>query len=157
VAKQGSSYRSNDTIIDDLLRKEREQGIGTAKFYDDFRKGVFHHRDEVVALIDKLNAEGKKVLGYGASTKGNIVLQFCELTAENIPSIAEVNPDKFGCFTPGTFIPIESEQDAKAAKPDYFFVLPWHFRSSIMEREADFLAQGGGLIFPLPKLEIVGD
>jgi hypothetical protein len=70
--------------------------------------------------------------------------------------VAEVNEDKFGAFTPGTLIPIVSEAEAKDMKPDYFFVLPWHFRDTIIEREKAYLAQGGKLIFPLPEIEIIG-
>jgi hypothetical protein len=99
-----------------------------------------------------LNADGKKILGYGASTEGNVMLQFCGLTAKKI---AEVNPDKFGCVTPGSHIPIVSEHDAKAMKPDYFLVLPWPFKEGILRRETELLAGGGKLIFPLPEIEII--
>jgi hypothetical protein len=99
---------------------------------------------------------GEKILGYGASTKGNVILQFCGLTPKELPAIAEVNPDKFGCYTPGTLIPIISEQEAHALRPDAFLVLPWHFRENLIEREAAYLASGGGMIFPLPKIEVVG-
>jgi hypothetical protein len=73
-----------------------------------------------------------------------------------LSAIAEVNPDKFGSFTPGTFIPIISEAEAHALQPDYLLVLPWHFRENILRREAGFLARGGKMIFPLPQIEIVG-
>ena len=95
------------------------------------------------------------MFGYGASTKGNVLLQFCNLTSDQIPYIAEVNKEKFGCFTPGTHIPIISEEKAKAMNPDYFLVLPWHFKNNILEREKEFLARGGKFIFPLPEIEIV--
>ena len=71
------------------------------------------------------------MLGYGASTKGNVFLQYCGITPELLPAIAEVNQDKFGCFTPGTNIPIVSESEAPAMKPDYFLVLPWHFKKTL--------------------------
>ncbi|MBA7558365.1 hypothetical protein ES705_51164 [subsurface metagenome] len=74
---------------------------------------------------------------------------------KDIPFIAEVNPDKFGAYTPGTLIPIISEQDAYAMKPDYFVVLPWHFKNNIIAREKKFLMEGGKLLFPLPRLEVV--
>ncbi len=74
-----------------------------------------------------------------------------------IPAIAEVNRDKFGAFTPGTLIPIVSEKDAKAMNPDYFLVLPWHFRENILNREQEYLCSGGKFIFPLPEIEIVGE
>jgi len=82
-------------------------------------------------------------------------LQFCGLTKEHIPFIAEVNEQKFGCFTPGTNIPIISEEEARAMNPDYFLVLPWHFKSNIIDREKEFLANGGKFIFPLPEIEIL--
>jgi len=85
-----------------------------------------------------------------------VLLQFCGFTAQDIPAIAEVNPDKFGCYTPGTGIPIVSESEAKAMRPDYFLVLPWHFKDGILAREAEYLAGGGKMIFPLPEIEIVG-
>ena len=77
------------------------------------------------------------------------------LTPDDIPCIAEVNPDKFGCQTPGTHIPIVSESAAREKRPNYFLVLPWHFKNHIVAREQAFLQSGGKLLFPLPKLEIV--
>ena len=106
-------------------------------------------------MIRSLNADGKTVLGYGASTKGNVLLQFCGLTNEDIPAIADVNEDKFGCYTPGTAIPIISESEARSMKPDYFLVLPWHFKNGILERETEFLSDGGKMIFPFPEIEII--
>ena len=84
-----------------------------------------------------------------------MLLQFCGFTKEHIPYIAEVNEQKFGCYTPGTNIPIISEKEARELKPDYFLVLPWHFKNSILEREQAFIENGGKFIFPLPEIEIV--
>jgi hypothetical protein len=72
-----------------------------------------------------------------------------------VPVIAEVNADKFGSYTPGTNIPIVSEAEARAMQPDYFLVLPWHFKEGIVARETEFLASGGRMIFPFPEIEIV--
>jgi hypothetical protein len=77
------------------------------------------------------------------------------VTTNEVAAIAEVNTDKFGSFTPGTAIPIISEAEARAMKPDYFLVLPWHFKDGIVRREAEFLAGGGRMIFPFPEIEIV--
>ena len=99
--------------------------------------------------------KNKRILGYGASTKGNVILQFCNLTEKDISFIAEINKDKFRCYTPGTLIPIISEAEARAMKPDYFIVLPWHFKENIIEREKDYLKSGGRLFFPLPSLEVI--
>ena len=95
------------------------------------------------------------MFGYGASTKGNVILQFCGLGPAEIPAIAEVNADKFGCFTPGTNIPIISEAEAHARRPDYFLVMPWHFRDNLLARESKYLSSGGRMLFPLPEIEIV--
>ena len=130
-------------------------GLGTPKPFRDFEERVFRHRHDLVRLIRALNADGKRILGYGASTKGNVVLQFCRFTSDDILAIAEVNVDKFGCVTPGTHIPIVSEAEARKLAPDYFLVLPWHFKEGILRREKEFLAGGGKFIFPFPEIEIV--
>lgn len=149
------SIKANLAVIDWLLEQEERMGLSTPKPYRDFEERVFRHRDDLTRLIRALNADGKKILGYGASTKGNVLLQFCGLTAADIPAIAEVNPEKYGCVTPGSHIPIISEADAKAMKPDYFLVLPWHFKDGIVRREKEFLANGGKMIFPFPEIEII--
>jgi hypothetical protein len=150
-----SPIRGNQRVIDGHLEQEIRDGLDTPSPFMDFEQRVFRHRQELLRLLKSLAADGKKVLGYGASTKGNVVLQFCGLRESDIPAIAEVNADKFGAFTPGSNIPIVSENEARAMQPDYFLVLPWHFRESIIAREQAFLAQGGHLIFPFPEIEIV--
>lgn len=152
---ENRSIVQNLAVVDWLLEQENRMGLNTPRPYRDFEERVFRHRDDLTRLIRALNADGKKILGYGASTKGNVVLQFCGLTNKDIPAIAEVNPDKFGCFTPGTHIPIISEQEARAMKPDYFLVLPWHFKDGILRREKEYLANGGKMIFPFPEIEII--
>jgi len=155
ACKRSASFVQNVPIINWLLKQEEEMGIDTPKPYRDFEERVFRHKKNLTDLISALVADGKKIIGYGASTKGNVLLQFCGLTSKHIPFIAEVNKDKFGSFTPGTLIPIVSEEEAKAMNPDYFIVLPWHFKSSILAREKEYLANGGKFIFPLPEIEII--
>lgn len=155
AAKMNSSFRSNKPIIDWTIRQEEDMGLNTPKPYREFEERVFKHRKALKELIEALVRDGKKIIGYGASTKGNVLLQFCALNSTHIPFIAEVNDQKFGCFTPGTNIPIISESEAKAMEPDYFLVLPWHFKHSILEREREFSGNGGKFIFPLPEIEIV--
>lgn len=155
ACKKNASFISNIPIINWMLKQEDDMGLDTPKPYRDFEERVFKHRKNLIELIEALVADGKRVFGYGASTKGNVLLQFCNFTTEQIPFIAEVNADKFGSFTPGTHIPIISENEAKAMKPDYFLVLPWHFKHTILEREKEYLAKGGKFIFPLPEIEIV--
>jgi hypothetical protein len=155
ACKENAQLKSNLPIIHWMLRQEDDMGLDTPKPYRDFEERVFRHRKNLVELIEALCNDGKKIFGYGASTKGNVLLQFCGLGPQHIPFIAEVNEQKFGAFTPGTYIPIISETEARAMKPDYFFVLPWHFKHNILERERDFTAKGGKFIFPLPEIEIV--
>ena len=146
----------NHAVIDWLLEQEERMGLDTIKPFQEFAERVFEHRNSLLSLIRALNASGKKVFGYGASTKGNVLLQFCGLGAKDLPCIAEVNRDKFGKFTPGTNIPIISEGEAKAKDPDYFLVMPWHFKNNILQREQEYMQKGGKMIFPLPEIEIIG-
>lgn len=155
AAKKASVVRPNRAVIDWLLEQEDRMGLGTPRPYREFEERVYRHREDLIRLIRALNADGKKVLGLGASTKGNAVLQFCGFTPADIPAIADVNPDKWGAFAPGSRIPIVSEADARAMNPDYFLVLPWHFKEGIVVREQEFLARGGKMIFPFPEIEIV--
>lgn len=145
----------NRPVIEWLLQQEDRMGLNTPRPYRDFEERVFRHRLDLKRLIDALVSDRKTILGYGASTKGNVLLQFCGIGAQQIPAIAEVNPDKFGRVTPGTHIPIISEADAHRMNPDYFLVLPWHFKEGILQREREYLASGGRMIFPFPEIEIV--
>ncbi len=131
-----------------------ERGMGLDAFAD-FRSRIEQHREELLATLRDLRDRGQRVIGYGASTKGNVILQYCGITPDLLPCIAEVNEEKFGCVTPGSHIPIISEAQARALRPDCFLVLPWHFKDGIVKREAEFLRGGGRLLFPLPNIEFV--
>ena len=153
--KNNDSLQANKIIVDWLLTQEIRMGIDSVNPYRDFEEKVYRHRQDLIRLIKGLKSDGKKILGYGASTKGNVLLQFCNFTSTDILAIAEVNPDKYGCYTPGTNIPIISEKDAVNMKPDYYLVLPWHFKDGILRREKEFLKNGGKFIFPFPEIEII--
>ncbi|MBI4235002.1 methyltransferase domain-containing protein [Candidatus Peregrinibacteria bacterium] len=155
VAKNTSSIPANEDLVNQILHQEEERGLSILKPYQEFQKNIEKHRADLLAFIQEQKATGKSIFGYGASTKGNVILQYCGITEKDIPYIAEVNEDKFGSFTPGSKIPIISEAEAKKMNPDLFMVLPWHFRDNIVRREQDYLAGGGHLFFPLPKLEVV--
>ena len=155
AAHKASSRKPNSAVVEWLLAQEERMGLGTPRPYREFEDRVFRHREDLRRLLIGLRDAGKKVIGYGASTKGNVTLQFCGIGPDLVTAIAEVNPDKFGHFTPGSHIPIISETEARAMKPDYFIVLPWHFKDGIIAREAEYLASGGKMIFPFPEIEIV--
>lgn len=142
----------NDSAISAAFEAELTHRLDAPETYDRFRSRVFQHRDELTDLISRLKASGKRIFGYGASTKGNVLLQFCRLNTAQIDCIADVNQDKFGKWTPGTHIPIVDETEARRAKPDVFLVLPWHFREFITLKEQSFIADGGELLFPLPQI-----
>lgn len=155
ACKALAKYISNDPVIHWMLRQEHNLRLDTPRPYRDFEERIYHHRENLLDLLESLHHDGKKVIGYGASTKGNVLLQFCGITETLVPYIADVNPDKFGHVTPGTNIPIISEEEAHEMSPDYFLVFPWHFKHNILEREQDYIKNGGKFIFPLPEIEIV--
>lgn len=155
AAKKESAYACNDAVINWMLNQEKRMGLDTPQPYLAFAERMKMHKENLNELIHSLVAAGKTIFGYGASTKGNVLLQYCNITAAEMPYIAEVNESKFGTYTPGTLIPIISESEAKLLKPDYFLVLPWHFRNDILTREKAFREAGGKFIFPLPEIEIV--
>jgi len=155
AAKKESSLQSNQAVINWMLEEELKMGLNTEKPYREFAERVTAHKSSLIGLLDRLKNDGKKIIGYGASTKGNVLLQYCGISTQYLDCIAEVNEQKFGAYTPGTFIPIVSESEARAMNPDYFLVLPWHFRNNTLAREKEYRAGGGKFIFPLPFIEIV--
>ncbi len=157
AAKAGSSVPANIELVDRLLRDEEARGLGTMRPYERFARHVYRHRGELRELIEQIRSDGETIIGYGASTKGNVVLQFCGLTEKEIPFVAEVNEDKFGHYTPGTLIPIIPEAEARALKPDYLLVMPWHFKKFFIEKEREYLRSGGKLVFPLPSLDVCAE
>lgn len=134
---------------------QQEECLSSAPPYQRFHNRVMAHRDEVRHCLQLLKASGKKVYGYGASTKGNIVLNFCEIGPDLLPCISDLNPEKPGLITPGSAIPIISHEQMREEQPDYLFVLIWHFRKEVIRDEQAFLARGGKLIFSLPRLHMV--
>jgi len=155
VAKNHSPYQECSSLIAEILFQEVARGLDTLVPYKKFEDNILRHREELVEFIQRAKREAKMILGYGASTKGNVILQFCHLSTNEIPYIGEVNEDKFGSYTPGTLIPIVDEKQAKAMRPNYLMVLPWHFKKGIISKEREYLKSGGHLFFPLPELEVV--
>lgn len=138
-----------------MRQEEFTLELDTNKPYKNFQDRVNVHKEELTSLLKKLKREGKKIHIYGASTKGNTILQWCGIDNRIIDCAAERNPDKYGAYTLGTDIPIISEADSRAKNPDYYLVLPWHFKEEFIERERETLSKGIGLIFPLPNIEVI--
>ncbi|MFA6318891.1 MAG: class I SAM-dependent methyltransferase [Elusimicrobiota bacterium] len=123
--------------------------------YEHLRERITRHREDILGFLRKARAEGKTVLGYGASTKGNIVLNHCGVTKDLLPAICDTNTEKHGLVTPGTRIPIISKEEARRRKPDFFLVLIWHFRKEVLQDERDYIMAGGTMAFDLPRLHVV--
>lgn len=155
LAKSPTRHKIDEAEIDRLRQQEDALGLDTMEPFEAFAARVQEHRAELRGFLADSRAAGKLTLGYGASTKGNVLLQYCGLDEGDLPCIGEVSPEKSGRFTPGTLIPIVSEKEAMAQRPDQLLVLPWVFRDGFVEREQDYLANGGKLVFPLPTLSVV--
>ena len=137
-----------------LRQQEFDMRLDTDNPYRNFQDRIDKHRAELQALLKKIKREGKTIHVYGASTKGNTILQWCGIDNTIIEYAADRNPEKHGAKTLGTDIPIISEEESRAMKPDYYLALPWHFRQEFLEREKQTLARGTAFIFPLPEIEI---
>lgn len=155
VVKKNCLKFDESPLLDWILKKEDIYGYNKISRIKEFSKSVYNHKKIFRDLILNLNDMNKKVYGYGASTKGNVILQFCHFNEKNIKKIVDVNPYKKNKFTPGTNIKIIDENDFKKDKPDYLVILPWHFRDFIIDKEKKYLNEGGHLIFPLPEIEII--
>jgi len=142
--------------INSLLEYEKTLNLDKEKTWVDFYNNINQLKEKTVSFIKEEKAKGKKIWGYGASTKGNTLLQYFGLDNTLIDGIAERSIYKFGLKTVGTEIPICSEDEMRKANPDYLLVLPWHFINEFIERENEFLDNGGKFIVPCPKFEIIG-
>ncbi len=148
VTKSGGDLRVFPSV-QKILDREREIGLDTLAPYQAFANRVAKSKRDLLQFIETARSEGETVAALGASTKGNVLLQYCGLTAEDISYIGEVNSDKFGSYTPGTWIPIIPETELLAMKPDYLIVLPWHFRKFFDENTKYSNCR---LVYPLPEL-----
>jgi hypothetical protein len=124
--------------------------------YRQFRSRVEQVRDDLQIFLSSAATDGHTVYGYGASTKGMVTLQYCEVTREQVPAIAERNAQKYGLLTPGTDIPICSEAEMREFGPDYLLALPWHFIDEFRRRERAYQERGGRFVMPLPEFEVLG-
>ena len=139
-----------------ILEYERKHfNLSDVEIWNTFQKNIEDLKEQTVSFIKAEKAKGKIICGYGASTKGNTLLQWFGLDHTLIDAIAERSPYKFGLKTIGTNIPILSEEEVRNMKPDYMLVLPWHFISEFMVREQEFLKNGGKFIVPCPRFEVI--
>jgi hypothetical protein len=145
------SFRINST-----LSYESTLGLDNPETWKAFHKNIDDLRRQTVDFITTEKAKGKRIWGYGASTKGNTLLQYFNLDSSMIDGIAERSPFKYGLHTVGSNIPIFSEEEMRKENPDYLLILPWHFINEFKKREVNYLRSGGKFIVPCPKFEIIG-
>jgi len=143
------------SLIHETRQKEFDLELDTDKPYTRFQERINLHKEKLYDLLKRLKEEGKRIHIYGASTKGNTILQWCNIDHRIIDYAAERNPDKYGAKTLGTDIPIISEEESRAMNPDYYLVLPWHFKEEFLAREKEMVEKGTGFIFPLPEVYVV--
>ena len=155
--KENSKHDSkeNDALLNEIRHKEFDLELDTDKPYHTFQKRIEKLKHELHDLLVKFKKKKKVVHIYGASTKGNTILQWCDIDNSLVEYAAERNPDKYGARTLGTDIPIISEKESRAMNPDYYLVLPWHFKDEFLVREKEALDKGTGFIFPVPVIEII--
>ena len=139
----------------DLRSSEKKLNLNTAQPYEEFFQKCKELKSKTMSFIKNEVRNGKKIHAYGASTKGNTILQYYELDNKLIDAIADRNPDKWYRKTIGTNLEIISEEKSRSLKPDYFLILPWHFLEEFREREQDFFKNGGKFIVPLPDFKII--
>jgi len=152
AAKESSKRKQNSGWLAEILAEEVALGLDALDVFDDFNQRVEECKAALMDFLREAKQSGKRVCGLGASTKGNVLLQYFGIDESLLEVIGEVNEDKFGCYTPGTLIPLIPEKQLLSTDPDYLLVLPWHFRSFFESLPA---LKGRRLVFPLPKFEIV--
>ena len=149
-AKKNSKFKVNKKKINSLIKSENKI---TPKDFDKFNLRMENSKKNLQLFL--VNQNKKDVIGYGASTKGNVILNYCEINNKNLSYICDANPSKEGKFTPGSQIKIISKSRMRKLKPKYLIVLIWSFRSEVIKQEKKFIENGGKLIFPLPVFHVV--
>lgn len=152
ISRADSTRIPNDKIIKSIVADENALGLSNLEAFNKFESRVEEAKSALMNFMVTAKRNGKKVHGLGASTKGNVLLQYFGIGAELMCSVGEVNADKFGRLTPGSLIPIEPEDDVLSKNPDFLIVLPWHFKDFFLHSEK---FKGRTLVFPLPELNIV--
>ena len=154
IAHKFSTYKVKTNKINDLLKEEFRYKLDQVNTYKIFYNKILTLRDKLKKILLKIKNKNSIIHGYGASTKGNVLLQFFNINNKILPMIADRNPLKNNCYTPGTKIKIISEHTSRFLKPKYYLVLPWHFKKEILSREKKIRSKGCKFIFPLPEVKI---
>ena len=156
ICKKTANYKNNNTPINRAFSFERKLKLHKKETYIKFFKKIKKIKKQTFNFIQKAKNKNKTIHCYGASTKGNVLLQYFKLDNKMIDHVAERNPKKYNLYTPGSRIQIISESQSRKMLPDYYLVLPWHFKKEILIREKKTIKNGSKFIFPLPKFTVEG-
>ena len=154
ICKKNSIYKTNSKSINKILRKENQMKLTNKRTFLKFFNHINKMKFNTMRYINKIVSEKKTIHGYGASTKGNVLLQYFGITKRHIKYIADRNPKKNNHFTPGTKIRIITESKSRKILPNFYLVLPWHFKKEILIRERNLIKKGSKFIFPLPTFKV---
>ena len=155
ITHPNSKYKTSNQKISLFIKKEKEYKLKNISTYKKFFKRIITIKNKLKIILSNIKNSKLIIHGYGASTKGNVLLQFFDINHKIIDFISDRNPKKNNLYTPGTKIKIIKEAKSRNMKPDYYLVLPWHFKKEILEREKKLISKGTKFIFPLPKVKII--
>ena len=157
VRNKNSQVNSKEGVkrLEEIREYEARKGLESKETYENFAKRISDIKNKLVTILKEEKSKGKKIFIYGASTRGLVVLQYMGITNALIEAAVDKNPDKWGKYIISTNIPIISLEEYRKDKPDYLFVLPYHFLPEIMEQEKEFLNKGGKMIVAIPSVKII--
>jgi methylation protein EvaC len=135
--------------------KERSLGLHLPETYDRFRRNCEESRDRLMALLHDLKTKGKRVVGYGATSKSTTITNYCGITPELVEFISDTTPIKQGKFSPGAHIPVRPYEEFVRDYPDYALLFAWNHAREIMENEDAFRANGGKWIVYVPQVAVL--
>lgn len=144
-----------DNSVQKIIEKEENSGLYSKKAYLDFREKVLNIREELVGSLSKLKQQGKIIGGFGASAKGNTLLNYFGINNQMVDYIFDSTPEKQNKFTPGANIPIIDANLLMEKNPDYLLLLAWNFAPEIIEKTKTYKDKGGKYIIPIPKIKVI--
>jgi hypothetical protein len=154
ITRKNSKFKINKIKINKILDEEKKMKIHSRKIILNFFNEIKKIKIKLLKLVKKIKTKNQSIHAYGASTKGNVLLQYFGIDKSYIDYVSERNPLKFNLYTPGSKIKIISEKQSRKMNPNYYLVLPWHFKNEILTREKKIRTKGTKFIFPLPKIKI---
>jgi SAM-dependent methyltransferase len=154
-ARPGKNGASPAPVVREWLVEEARRGLFEEATYDAFRERVEHNREELLKILAELKADGRRIVGYGASARGNTLLNYYGIGVETLDYIVDRNPLKQGLYSPGMHIPVEGAERLAEDDPDYVLVIAWNFADEITRQQKEYLERGGRFIVPIPEARIL--